>query len=324
MHEYRLDDATTPDTPPPPPPHINGMIMSNVVIGEGGSEEGWVVCRVFRKKNYQKSLESPRSSSGNSSSSILHHMDSKSHILMNSPSAARYGGSTDGVLDQILMYMGRRNATTTSTSTSTSTTCKAENDYSSFSMGSSISNSNTNIISGVVGGEGGFIHLPRLVVDQQQQHQQQQSFGDEAMLTSENNNNNDNYNAINNNETSSAKQGTGFDVTPVYRTGRGGGGNGMIVNDWVALDRLVASQLNGHLHNDVVDGNDNDDDHEDMQMEDEQFRSILNHVVVPAGGRQQHQLIYSSERENDIWTNFNNHSSSSPSSSSDPLCHLSV
>ncbi|KAL8520567.1 hypothetical protein ACS0TY_011194 [Phlomoides rotata] len=69
MHEYRLDDNATHDSTT-----INGS-------NESGQEEGWVVCRVFKKKNYHKALESP----------------STSNTLPRN----------DVVLDQILMYMGR-------------------------------------------------------------------------------------------------------------------------------------------------------------------------------------------------------------------------
>lgn len=41
MHEYRLDDPTAP-------PHSTNVCNGS---GEGGQEEGWVVCRVFKKKN---------------------------------------------------------------------------------------------------------------------------------------------------------------------------------------------------------------------------------------------------------------------------------
>ncbi|KAG8391994.1 hypothetical protein BUALT_Bualt01G0245500 [Buddleja alternifolia] len=39
MHEYRLDDIDTNN-------------MCNIVMGEAMQEEGWVVCRVFKKKNH--------------------------------------------------------------------------------------------------------------------------------------------------------------------------------------------------------------------------------------------------------------------------------
>ncbi|CAF2098888.1 BnaA05g17950D [Brassica napus] len=50
MHEYRLDDTPT----------SNGC--SDVVTEDPMSynEDGWVVCRVFRKKNYQKIDDSPK------------------------------------------------------------------------------------------------------------------------------------------------------------------------------------------------------------------------------------------------------------------------
>ncbi|XP_040998279.1 NAC domain-containing protein 43-like [Juglans microcarpa x Juglans regia] len=46
MHEYRLDDNMTDSTN-----------ISNAV-GEAAQEEGWVVCRIFKKKNHQKTLDS--------------------------------------------------------------------------------------------------------------------------------------------------------------------------------------------------------------------------------------------------------------------------
>ncbi|KAL1556419.1 NAC domain-containing protein 43-like [Salvia divinorum] len=92
MHEYRLDD-------------ISPLDATNVssLAGDTGPEEGWVVCRVFKKKNYHKSLESPLASSA----SIVPR--------------------NDAVLDQLLMYMGR------------STSCKQENDPSMHFPGHSTS-----------------------------------------------------------------------------------------------------------------------------------------------------------------------------------------
>ena len=66
------------------------------LAGDTGPEEGWVVCRVFKKKNYHKAVESPLASSP----SILPR--------------------NDGVLDQLIMYMGR------------SSSCKQETDHSTM------------------------------------------------------------------------------------------------------------------------------------------------------------------------------------------------
>ncbi|XP_010267400.1 PREDICTED: NAC domain-containing protein 43-like [Nelumbo nucifera] len=72
MYEYRLDDRTaTTDT------NVN--------------EEGWVVCRIFRKKNHHKSIEAKRSSS-------VVTVDANTHTV---------NTSRDVALDQILQYMGR-------------------------------------------------------------------------------------------------------------------------------------------------------------------------------------------------------------------------
>ncbi|CAI0441829.1 unnamed protein product [Linum tenue] len=292
MHEYRLDDAASTDTTTtafiissPGLNHVGG----NYIIGggdQGGSEEGWVVCRVFRKKNYQKSLESPRSgsSSANNNNNNLHHH--ASHIIM-TPPPARCGGDDDnGVLDQILTYMSKQQQ---------QHDCKAENSFAN----------NTR-----------FMHLPRLVADyeNQQQHYHQQSFGD---VTTENNNNNNNVNNNNNNNEASCctNHGTGFDATGSGHDNKHGrvmmmSSQQQVVNDWTALDRLVASQLNGHLHDEVDLLNDGDDDDFIDGGDDD-------------GGRIGHHHGVGSGMHVDLWSNFGK-SETSPSSSSDPLCHLSV
>ncbi|KAM0934735.1 putative transcription factor NAM family [Dioscorea sansibarensis] len=82
MHEYRLDDQ--PDTNPP----INVSCMTGENIGGGGGQEdGWVVCRVFKKKTHiHKGVESQSN-------------ESKATQMLHS--------NNDGALDQILHYMGR-------------------------------------------------------------------------------------------------------------------------------------------------------------------------------------------------------------------------
>nr|WGW06094.1 NAC transcription factor [Liriodendron chinense x Liriodendron tulipifera] len=86
MHEYRLDDNSD----------INPQSNASSSMGES-QEDGWVVCRIFKKKNHLKALDSP------SSSSI--HGDGQTQMGHS---------SRDGALEQILQYMGR--------------TCKQEND----------------------------------------------------------------------------------------------------------------------------------------------------------------------------------------------------
>lgn len=162
------------------------------------TEDGWVVCRVFRKKNYLKTLESPKSNS----SSTGH--DLKTHMLSS--------GGNDGVLDQILHYMGR--------------TCKMESDSLNNINNIPIPDNNPRML---VGNNGGindgfhdherFMHLPRLESPTLPSLCYQSI---EDMLT----------------ETE-------------HRGGCcGGGGNNETkngVNDWVTLDQLVASQLSGQV-----------------------------------------------------------------------------
>ncbi|GMI98489.1 NAC SECONDARY WALL THICKENING PROMOTING FACTOR1, Arabidopsis NAC domain containing protein 43 [Hibiscus trionum] len=74
MHEYRLDDNIVETT------------VSNA-MGEGTQEEGWVVCRIFKKKNHHKTPDNPISSD-----SIRNHM---------------FGSCNEGELEQILEHMPR-------------------------------------------------------------------------------------------------------------------------------------------------------------------------------------------------------------------------
>ncbi|KAK1408191.1 hypothetical protein QVD17_39826 [Tagetes erecta] len=77
MHEYRLDEITNLDA-----------CGSNLC--DSTQEDGWVVCRLFKKKNYHKVLDSPQRSQSAS-------IDSPTQLQTL---------NKDGVLDQLLMYMG--------------------------------------------------------------------------------------------------------------------------------------------------------------------------------------------------------------------------
>jgi len=266
-------------------------------IGEAIPEEGWVVCRVFRKKNYQKTLESPKGSSSS--------LDSKAHQIL--------GSGNEGVLDQILMYMGR--------------TCKMENEtFSNMNISNNSNNSSLRFLSNNCISEGlheRFMHLPRLesptlpsIPIRSPSFDQDRSFiscyhqSYDEMLTE--------------NEPSSPNQvGNGiFDMTSSSMTDHDSKSGQL--NDWVTLDRLVASQLNGHevetskqLSCFSTDPNASfglspDDG---MQLSHKQHSHGSSSSNIQANSSH----VYSNE--NDLWSLTK---SSSPSSSSDPLCHLSV
>ncbi|KAK3194532.1 hypothetical protein Dsin_025842 [Dipteronia sinensis] len=86
MHEYRLDDNNTSET----------NVPSNVLGVEATQEEGWVVCRVFKKKNLHKTLDSPRSSTISGETGTGHHM---------------YDSCNEGALEQILQHMSTSTTT---------------------------------------------------------------------------------------------------------------------------------------------------------------------------------------------------------------------
>ncbi|CAA0834613.1 NAC domain-containing protein 43 [Striga hermonthica] len=88
MHEYRLDDNHNNCSN-----NIHDISTHqapNTIIGrhdQSGPEEGWVVCRVFKKKNY-------------------HHKTSSSAPKLDSPENNNHD-ENNNVLDQILMCMGK-------------------------------------------------------------------------------------------------------------------------------------------------------------------------------------------------------------------------
>ncbi|KAI3453304.1 hypothetical protein Pfo_009967 [Paulownia fortunei] len=217
MHEYRLDDNTHDST------------NASNIAGDSGAEEGWVVCRVFKKKNYHKALDSPLTSS----TSIL----SGNHPR------------NDGVLDQILMYMGR------------SSSCKQENE------------SNTQFPNQ----SAGFMHLPGLESPTLNPSSSSLANISEDLLT---------------------------EIGPS--------------SDWVAMDRLVASQLNGQPSKQFFSYGETINEDFSFCLDHHDEVQLLN--MHNSDRPNDHQF---SSSETDLW-NFARSSSSLSSSSSDPLCHLSV
>ena len=246
-------------------------------------EDGWVVCRVFRKKNYQKTLESPKSSYSTS-------LDSKTHMLCS---------GNDGVLDQILLYMGRP--------------CKMENDSLS-NMNIPNSNNLRMLVANNAGISDGlherFMHLPRLesptlpsIPVSSPPFDQERSFKScyqsiDDMLTET--------------EPSSINQGGGACDHTGSVQNNNESKNG--VNDWVTLDRLVASQLNGQVETSKQLSCFSDPNAVFSLCHDDDIQ--LSHINFHRSN--QNSQVYSDE--NDLWSLTK---SSSPSSS-DLLCHLSV
>ncbi|MCD9640722.1 hypothetical protein HAX54_026245 [Datura stramonium] len=278
MHEYRLDD------------NINPQESINVNASESSNqEEGWVVCRVFKKKNYHKALESPHQSS----SSAALTMNSRSSTLIQKP-------NNDGVLDQILMYMGR--------------SCKQQ-DIENKHNNNLINNINNiqlddhimqlNNTNSFINMSNRFIHLPGLenhhsptnnmddVSSLQLIQQDCCSFGE--ILT----------------EAHEHRAAAG--PVEMMRSGP---------SDWVSLDRLVASQLNGHDHVENITSN----------GENNNIYFPLHHHGLQLGqlctnerpNDEDDAFSQSQAHDDDVDVEFWSYARSSSSSPSDPLCHLSV
>ncbi|XVE73633.1 hypothetical protein DITRI_Ditri11bG0134200 [Diplodiscus trichospermus] len=246
MHEYRLDD---------------NIVETNVSndVGEGTQEEGWVVCRIFKKKYHHKTLDSPISSSLTA--------ETQNHI---------FSACNEGALEQILEYMGRN--------------CKEDGEANISTrflrpIETAISN----------GYRESFMKLPSL--DSPNSNSSQNFY--QPMMTD--------------NEVSITNQVSG-DPNSVYHNDSG-------LTNWAALDRLVASQLNGQTES------------------SRQLACFSDQTTTYCGpSTSHHDLQYPALRSSSISSNRFYHgtqdynseidlwsftrSSSSSLSSSDPFCHV--
>ncbi|KAK4369652.1 hypothetical protein RND71_013444 [Anisodus tanguticus] len=272
MHEYRLDD------------NINPQETLNVNVNESSNqEEGWVVCRVFKKKNYHKALESP-------------HQSSASALSMNSRSTVIQKPNNDGVLDQILMYMGR--------------SCKQqdiENKHNNNHLNNinnihldehimQINNTNSFVS---INNNNRFIHLPAL-----ENHHSPTNMDDVSSLPLLQQ---DccNFGDMLNCDDPKTSPANGPEPGP---------------SDWVSLDRLVASQLNGHDHVEITSNVENNNIyfllHNGLQ---------LGHLRTNGRPNDDDDAFSQSQaHDDDVDVEFWSYARSSSSSPSDPLCHLSA
>ncbi|KAG8663693.1 NAC domain-containing protein 43 [Manihot esculenta] len=253
MHEYRLDD------------NVADANVSNVV-GEAAQEEGWVVCRIFKKKNHHKSPDRPLSSSPITSEARTNQM---------------FHSFNEGALDQIFQYMGW--------------SCKEENE----------ANSNT----------ARFLSPTDRTINNGYRHDSNRCMKLPS-LESPNSSSSQNVYAAMMNEGSISDQVISTDPSSVYPLDSG-------LTSWTALDRLVAFQLNGQSENSRHLGCFNDPNmgycipieqpHHGLQFPTLRSSFSLSSSRPYQGSHQD----YTSEVE--LW-NFNTRS---PSSTSDPICHVS-
>ncbi|CAN6704644.1 unnamed protein product [Malus baccata var. baccata] len=274
MHEYRLDDNNT----------------SNCNITNAAQDEGWVVCRIFKKKNLHKSLSSPIL--GTTTSFITTETRSGQSLFDSCP---------EGTLEQILQYMER--------------TCKEEENeayINNISTRFNLQPINTGISN--TSNHNGFhervLKLPTLDSPNSTSSQDcyQPNIHEEMMVTEKNN---DQVSPFTDNHQNMDYNAHHMDSG---------------LTSWEALDHLVASQLNGQTeasrqlacfstdpHNTIVYDND-DHDHE-LQLPST-LRGSLS-----SSNKSYHATHHYNNSEFDLW-NFDRRSASL--SSSDTLCHVST
>ncbi|KAH9625921.1 hypothetical protein KSS87_023441 [Heliosperma pusillum] len=97
MHEYRLDEGSNINNDT----YVTSHVMS---IGEFQQEEGWVVCRIFKKKNHIKTLDS---SIINNTSNMTIDQSHYSTILDSPSDDNDHDDNNDqGALEQIFQTLG--------------------------------------------------------------------------------------------------------------------------------------------------------------------------------------------------------------------------
>ncbi|CAN0889397.1 NAC domain-containing protein 43 [Linum grandiflorum] len=200
MHEYRLDDT---------PAHQSSSfnVSSSNFLGESGQEEGWVVCRIFKKKYLQKPVAGPTIGlTANSAAFSLIATDASS---VASPSTLNVIDSSDECeLDKIIQHMGK--------------SCKDEK-YSNTHHLPNNDNNNRYYDSYKVNNRCDFMKLPSL------ESPNCSPTGYQTMV------NNATFTIVN--EANRASRNNNPVRYPVESTG--------LTTNWAALDQLVASQLNG-------------------------------------------------------------------------------
>ncbi|THG02276.1 NAC domain-containing protein 43-like [Camellia sinensis] len=330
MHEYRLELDDTFTT------HHDADKANNLAAAAGGggggdysvSEEGWVVCRVFKKKNYHRALEieSPQRQRQSPSTSSMNMDHSRNQLMV-----MRNSSNDGGIADQILEYMGR--------------SCKQEENETTTTTSN---NSNINMPSSSLINIINTVHLPSL----------EESDTPTILPSSSSSSSLNNkycysspsfFNHHHEEEGCTTTTTTTAAAAAAFKD-YGGGGQSMdplnhhhqkdgIINDWAAFDRLVASQLNGpgseqdakddtsnHLSSCYNYGYRYGDPNVDFcfSIDGHDHDDVVQLSQLPSSSRPNIQSSSSQVQstEIDLWSFTRSLSSSS--SCSDPLCHLSV
>ncbi|OAY48941.1 NAC domain-containing protein 43 [Manihot esculenta] len=252
MHEYRIED------------NIN-VVDANVsnVLGEAAQEDGWVVCRVFKKKNHHKTLDSPLSSNS---------------INMEARTTEMFKPFNEGVVDRLLQYMGT----------------KSEEEKEANNISSRFLRPTDATINNVYHDR--CMKLPS--------------------LESPNSSCSQNCYPPMINEGSISNQVSSMDPNSVYPLDSG-------LTNWAALDRLVASQLNGQTETSRQFGCFNEPNMSycnpvEQHQPDLQFPTVRPSFSLPYSTTYQ-GILQDYNNETELW----NFSTRSPSSTADPICYVS-
>nr|AFN55274.1 NAC domain protein [Tamarix hispida] len=252
MHEYRLDD-NFPDN------NNNNNYNNNINnvtdlmtvggdqylnSGASASEEGWVVCRVFRKKNYHKVLDTNSPPKINYSKT-LSSMDLRAQMLNASSPTASATTTNQDVLDHLLSYMGNKTSSSSS-SNNNNMGCKRENNNTAMMTSISCLAPNNNKMNNI--SMGGIVDMLRR---ESLMHSDLPPLDSPLDMSSPPPYDPNYCQSID--EMLNADDSTTSTPTSATNNNTAGGAKEDKINSasWVALDRLVASQLNGHVSDGV-------------------------------------------------------------------------
>lgn len=286
---------------------------SSTVMGEVAQEEGWVVCRIFKKKNHHKTLDSPVMSSGTVTMETTDQMTMFDSI------------GNEGALEQIFQYNMGKSACKEEETNNNESSAATENDnnddtndnnktstrflpISLSNMSSRASMNMNNDFSNGCGYNRYFSKLPSLESPNSSSSQngyQPMNNVNEGMIGDIANFgfNNHNHQIMDSNEL-------------------------MIMTNWATLDRLVASQLNGQTEasRQLACFGSNNITTNGPAMD--YCTGNHDHLQVPpaptlrsSSSSKPYRATQEYGNEMELWSTFAR--SSSTLSSSDPICHVS-
>ncbi|KAL9234586.1 hypothetical protein vseg_009442 [Gypsophila vaccaria] len=214
MHEYRLDDTSNLNNDL----HVTSHVMNN---GEFTQEEGWVVCRIFKKKNHVKTLDNNLTNNNNNYNNYNNHNNNSSINTSNMSLIESHSTMLDSPSDNDLDHNNTNN--------NNNDQGALEQIFQSYNFIKFPPNNNNNNNKNIIISKPSFHNNDSI---------NNTKFMKLPSLESPNNN-------------STTHQAT-FYHHPMHHENHVVSVTETDLGDWATLDRLVATHLNGHTTTDTT------------------------------------------------------------------------